>query len=111
MTECIWWLGSYTSNVNMLYLRHLAFQDMRQAERDAGQPFEYLLYLREDNVFLSSPAKTGGLPGARLSLAPDTPLSQRRVLGGGRKEEERRGKKEESVGSRHSSRLSWFSDT
>ena len=47
----------------MLYLRHLAFQDARQAERSSHRLFDYIFFLREDNVFLS-PSAVGLSPSA-----------------------------------------------
>jgi hypothetical protein len=40
------------SNVKMLILRHLAYQDMLHSETERGMRYEQIIYLREDSVFV-----------------------------------------------------------
>ena len=42
----------YASNVNMLILRHLVYQDMLRSETERGMRYEQSIYLREDSVFV-----------------------------------------------------------
>ena len=42
----------YASNMNMLILRHLVFQDMLRSETQRGVRYGRIIFMREDSVFL-----------------------------------------------------------